>query len=95
MSKKGFSKGDPRINREGRKKGVPNKSTEELRATLQTFIEGNIERIQADFDALEPHQRLTMLERFLKHVLPPMITDLSQLSERDLDLLLERLKESA
>ncbi len=95
MSKKGFSKGDPNINRAGRPKGVPNKSTEELRGTLQTFIEGNLERMQADFDALDPHQRLTMLERFLRHVLPPMVTDLSQLSEKDLDVLLERLKQSA
>lgn len=95
MSKKGFSKGDPNINRAGRPKGVPNKSTEELRSTLKAFIEGNLERMQADFDALEPHQRLTMLERFLRHVLPPMVTDLSQLSEKDLDVLLERLKQSA
>jgi hypothetical protein len=87
MPKKGFTN-----NPNGRKKGVPNKSTNELRGLLQCFIEQHIETLESDFKSLEPYQRLTVLERFLKLVLPPMINDLSQLSESDLDLLIEKLK---
>lgn len=88
MAKKGHTN-----NPNGRPKGVPNKTTNELRGLLQSFIEQNLEQIQADYEGLEPYQRLTILERLLKFVLPPMITDLSQLSESDLDLLLSRLRD--
>ena len=86
-AKKGFTN-----NPNGRKKGVPNKSTNELRGLLQCFIEQNIANLDSDFKKLEPYQKLTVFERLLKLVMPPMITDLSQLSDQDLDLLIERLR---
>jgi len=76
----------------GRKKGVPNKTTEELRSMVQLFIENNIERLQTDFDLLEPKDRLNFIERLLKMVVPAPISDLSQLSESDLDTLIDKLK---
>ena len=76
----------------GRKKGVPNKTTEELRSMVQLFIENNIERLQTDFDLLEPKDRLNFIERLLKMVVPAPISDLSQLSERELDTLIDKLK---
>ncbi|HRR96035.1 MAG TPA: hypothetical protein P5150_04805 [Candidatus Ratteibacteria bacterium] len=79
-------------NPNGRKKGVPNKSTNELRLLLQAFIEKNLERLQADFDTLEPYQRLYLIERYLKMILPPVMTSLNQLSEEDLDILIEKLR---
>jgi len=79
-------------NPKGRKKGVPNKSTNELRLLLQAFIEKNLERLQADFDTLEPYQRLYLIERYLKMILPPVMTSLNQLSEEDLDILIEKLR---
>ncbi len=88
MAKKGHTN-----NPNGRPKGIPNKSTNELRQLLHSFIEHNFKQLQVDFDALEPYQRLKMLERLLKFVLPPMVTDLSQLSESDLDILLNRLRD--
>ena len=92
MAKKGFTKGDPNINRAGRKKGKLNRSTEQLRKVLHEFIDENIEKLQADFDQLEPKERLIYLEKLLAHVLPKPIASLDQLSENDLDILLERLK---
>jgi hypothetical protein len=91
---KPFQKGDPRINRAGRKKDVPNKSTEELRRLLHEFVSANIETLQADIDLLEPKDRLAFVERLLKHILPAPITSLDQLSETDLDILLKKLKNS-
>jgi len=90
-----FTKNDPRINRKGRPKGSPNKSVEEVRNLVQQFVENNLETLQADFDQLEPKDRLLFLERLLKHVLPNPIVSLEQLSESDLDILLEKLKKSA
>jgi len=76
----------------GRKKGVPNKTTEELRSMVQNFLEQHWETLHADFEKLQPSQRVMFLEKLLTHVLPKPLTDLSHLSESDLDLLIERLK---
>lgn len=76
----------------GRKKGVPNKTTEELRSMVQNFLEQHWETLHSDFEKLQPSQRVMFLEKLLTHVLPKPLTDLSQLSENDLDILLERLK---
>jgi len=76
----------------GRKKGVPNRTTEELRSMVQNFLEQHWETLHADFEKLQPSQRVMFLEKLLTHVLPKPLTDLSQLSESDLDILIERLK---
>ncbi|BDX36689.1 hypothetical protein CYCD_00440 [Tenuifilaceae bacterium CYCD] len=76
----------------GRKKGVPNKTTEELRSMVQLFLEQHWETLHSDFEKLQPSQRVMFLEKLLTHVLPKPITDLSQLSESDLELLIEKLK---
>lgn len=90
-----FTKNDPRINRKGRPKGSPNKSVEEVRNLVQQFVENNLETLQADFEQLEPKDRLMFIERLLKHVLPSPIASLEQLSESDLDILLDKLKKTA
>jgi hypothetical protein len=80
-----FKKDDPRINRKGRKAGTPNKTTEELRGLFQSFIEANIDTLQADFDQLEPKDRLSFIERLARLVLPtpnPQETELAELIEK-------------
>lgn len=90
-----FTKNDPRINRKGRPKGSPNKSVEEVRNLVQQFVENNLETLQEDFNQLEPKDRLMFIEKLLKHVLPNPIVSLEQLSEADLDILLDKLKKTA
>ncbi|MDX9846660.1 MAG: hypothetical protein RBT74_06745 [Tenuifilaceae bacterium] len=88
-----FKKGDERINRDGRKRGKPNRTTEQLRQLVQSFIETNIEDIQDQYDLLEAKDKLLFLEKLLKVVLPPPIISLEQLSEEDIERLINKLRD--
>lgn len=52
--------------------GTPNKATEELRQKVKFIIESNIDKIQADLEAIEPKERLSFLVNLMKFVLPTM-----------------------
>ena len=80
-------------NPKGRGKGTPNKTTEEVRGLVQSFIELNICDIQAQYDLLDPKEKLAFFERILKHVLPSPMHELERLTDEQLDELIARLKE--
>lgn len=77
----------------GRKKGTPNRSTDELRNLLQSFINTNMETLQTDYDKLEPKDRLNFINSLLRHVLPAPLQELERLTDEQLDELINRLKE--
>ena len=52
-------------NPNGRPKGSPNKVTSDVKAFITDIIESNRETIVSDLQALEPYQRLTILERLM------------------------------
>ena len=79
-------------NPNGRPKGKPNRTTDELRAMVQNFIDANLQTLQADFDLLEPKDRLNFIDRLLKHVLPAPLQELERLTDEQLDELINRLK---
>ena len=54
----------------GRQKGTPNASTKEIKEAINQLITNNIDKLQEDLDSLDPLQRLQMIERLLKFVLP-------------------------
>ena len=54
----------------GRPKGVPNRTTAEMREAIQAFVERNIQQMQDDFDQLDSAERLRILERFMQYLLP-------------------------
>ena len=83
-----FKSGDPK--KGGRAKGTPNRTTEQLRGLIQSFIEDNWHKVQADFDAMKPSERLTFLNNLLRHVLPEPTT-FEKLSEDQLKQLHEYL----
>jgi len=80
-------------NPKGRRRGTPNKSTEELRELLKNFFELNFETLQSDFDQLEPKDRLNFLLNLLKHVLPAPVHELERLTDSQLDEIISRLKQ--
>lgn len=53
-----------------RPKGAPNKVTRDLREFVQSFLDENTDRIQEDFDSLEPVERLRFIEKLMQYVLP-------------------------
>ncbi len=78
----------------GRPKGSPNKTTSEIKNLMQSFISENIDKLQNDFDSLEPKDRLAFFERALRFILPTQQSqdiNLNSLSEDELDLLIERI----
>lgn len=79
-------------NPKGRPKGKPNRTTDEIRTMLQDFISDNMETLQEDFDQLKPNERLTFIERMLKHVMPAPLQELERLTDEQLNEIINRLK---
>ena len=66
-------------NPNGRPKGSPNKVTQELREWLAKLIDDNREQMQKDIEALEPKERLQVLEKFMQYTLPkPIAADMDR-----------------
>jgi len=86
-----FKKGESG-NPKGKPKGAKNRTSEEVRTLLLEFVNTNLETLQTEFNSLDGEKKLNFIEKLLKHVLPPQITSLSQLSETDLNCLIEKLK---
>lgn len=82
-------------NPNGRPRGKPNKSTDELREIVQKFLEDNLETMQKDYDSLEPKERLAFIEKLFKHVLPAPLQELERLTDDQLDELINRLKNAS
>jgi hypothetical protein len=79
----------------GRKRGSRNKSPEQIRSLFQTFINRNIQGLQADYDCMEPRDRLAFIEKLTKYVLPRPLNELERLTDEQLDELLNRLKQGS
>jgi hypothetical protein len=95
----GLSKGMTN-NPNGRPKGIPNKSTNDLRQWVGEFIEGQREQIVSDWQALEPKDRIVMFEKLMRFVLPTLQattlqTDFDRMTDEQLDHIINELKQQA
>ena len=84
-------------NPNGRKTGVSNKLTGDLRTKVNQIIENNIGTIQQDIESLEPKDRLLILEKLLKYTLPTLQAqsieiDLNSLSDAQLDQIINSIQ---
>ena len=59
-------------NRNGRKKGAQNKVTTDMRLWVSALIDGNRDRLEDDLKAVEPYQRLAILEKLMQYCIPKM-----------------------
>lgn len=84
-------------NPNGRPEGSENKITADLRRGISNFLSENWERMQKDFDSLEPKERLAFYEKLLQYGLPRLqsthlTNDLDGLTDEQLDYVIDDLK---
>ncbi|WP_313100551.1 hypothetical protein [Epilithonimonas sp.] len=60
------------LNPAGRPKGSVNNTTKEIRDFYTDFLNGNKEKIKADFEDLEPKERLKFIIDISKFVIPTL-----------------------
>lgn len=65
-----FNANDKNINRNGRTKGVPNKTTSQIKTLLISVFNDNIEQIVADQENLSLQERLQLNKTLLPYILP-------------------------
>lgn len=78
----------------GRPKGIPNKTTTELRQIFQSFVEANLDRLQADFNQLEAKDRLAFVLQVARLVLPPPMHELDKMTDQQFSEYLTALREN-
>ena len=64
------TKNDKNINTQGRKKGVPNKTTIEVKTLLINVFENNLSEIDKQQDKLTLNERIMLNRTLLAYVLP-------------------------
>ena len=65
-----FKPKDANINRNGRTKGVPNKTTSEIKTLLISVFNANLEQIISNQEKLSIHERLLLNKTLLPYILP-------------------------
>jgi hypothetical protein len=87
-----FTANDPKINRKGRPAGKPNIATDEVRAWILRFLDANVDDLQSDYDVMSPREKLTFIEKLLKHVLPPPLHPIQRLSSEEITDLITKIR---
>lgn len=87
-------KGTPKTG--GRAKGTPNKVTATVKDWISQLIDDNRNQIEKDIKKLSPKDRLQVFEKLMQYVIPKQQSvradiDLSELSETQLDLIVDEL----
>lgn len=80
----------------GRAKGTPNKVTATVKEWLSTLIDKNRRQVERDLKALEPKDRLQILEKLMAYVIPKQQAvaaqiDYNNLSDEQLDMIISEL----
>ena len=77
--KKLFKPGEV-ANPKGRPVGVPNKITTQMRESMHDFFLNNKDKIQQDFDAVEPKDRLTFIAKLFPYFMPSLTATKSEVT---------------
>jgi hypothetical protein len=88
-----FEQGHPKY--AGRAKGTPNKSTTNLKSTIQGIVERSFETLEYDLETIEPKDKINFVLKLIEYVLPKQREtklDFNSLSDEEIDELINRLK---
>ena len=83
-------------NPHGRPKGTPNKVTSDLRVWINDLLNNNRKQFETDLLKLEPHQRVSIIEKLLSYAIPKhqsidTTIDFSSLTDEQLDTIINEL----
>ena len=83
-------------NPQGRPKGTPNKVTADVKTWLAGLIDNNRQQVEDDLKALEPKERLMILERLMQYTVPKQQAvsaqiDLNNLTDEQLNIIINDL----
>ena len=80
----------------GTRKGVPNRTTQQVRKAFQLLVENNLPKMQNDLDSLEPKDRIKFMLDMAKFILPQLqsisIDDLREQEAQGFNVLTINLK---
>ena len=65
----------------GRKLGVPNRLTKELRTALKNVISDELEKLPYQLEKLQPKERIELLAKLLPYALPRVDSETYKVSE--------------
>ena len=78
------------------RKGVPNRTTQQVRKAFQLLVENNLPKMQNDLDSLEPKDRIKFMLDMAKFILPQLqsisIDDLREKEAQGFSVLTINLK---
>ena len=57
---------------EGRPKGIPNKTTTEIKEAFQMLLEDNLPTLKRDISSLEPKERVKFMLELASFIIPKM-----------------------
>ena len=86
-------------NPDGRPKGSTNKTSLQLRETINNFLETNFEKVVLDFAKLKPNERVKFYTDLLNYGLPKLQAvqienDFDSLTDDELDHIINKLKKT-
>ena len=84
-------KGSPKYG--GRKAGTPNRTTDEVRASLLKLLDDNLKALQTDIDSMKGKDRAQLLISLAKHCTPPAMNP-EKLTEDQLIQIIQYLKDN-
>ena len=88
-----FIKGQGRI--AGRQKGTPNKSTTNLKSSIQQIVERQFETLESDLQGLDGRDKINFVLKLIEYILPKQREqkiNFNELSDIEIDELINRLK---
>ncbi len=87
-------------NPNGKPKGAKDKINQELRQRISDFLNGEFETVTNDFKKLDPKDKLKFYTDLMQYGIPKLQAttldiDFEQMSDAQLDYIIEQLKHSA